>query len=72
MTDLNNGLDEMLDRLPPMNPAAEYKHDIWHLKSRYRYDTITLYTSSEFRLLRARLIRIVGEANANDIMNDNL
>lgn len=63
--------DEIIDPRMLMNPEAEYKHDIGHLKARYK-DLVGVYASPEFRLLRDRLKRIVGEIDANRIMNDNI
>lgn len=72
MSDLDDGYDEILSPPLIMRPQAEYQHDIEHIKRRYDHDMISVYDSPEFRMLKARLKRIVGEIEANEIMNDNL
>ena len=71
MSNLDDGYDEIIDTRMLVSPASEYRHDILHLKRRY-HGNIELYDSPEFRMLKKRLQRIVGEIEASWIMDENL
>jgi len=61
----------MMSADTPLDLEQEYKHDLHHLKLRYK-TRIDVYASEEHKMIKQRLQKIVGEVRASEIMNNHI
>lgn len=72
MNNLDDGKDEILDCFILQTPESGYRFRLLRIKIAKQHYNIDVYSSPEFKALKAQLKRIVGDMRAYDIMNDNL
>lgn len=64
-------MTDLMEASMSLRPGDEYAHDMHHLRIRYP-DLIQRHTSEEAKIIRKRLIRILGKDEACKIMEENL